>query len=36
MFKDWEDDIVEEIKVIESDYIEKEIPKTEEIKSEVE
>ena len=37
MFKDWEDDIVEEIK---PDYIEEEIPKTEEtteeIKSEVE
>ena len=40
MFKDWEDDIVEEVEVIESDYIEEEIPKTEEtteeIKSEVE
>lgn len=36
MFKDWEDDIIEEIKVIESDYIEEEVPKVEEIKSEVE
>ena len=40
MFKNWEDDIVEEVKVIEPDYTEEEIPKveeaTKEIKSEVE
>ena len=40
MFKDWEDDIVEEVETIEPDYIEEEIPKveetTKETKSEVE
>ena len=40
MFKNWEDDIVEEVEVIETDYIEEEIHKvektTKETKSEVE
>lgn len=37
MFKDWEDDIVEEVEVIEPDYIEEEASETEEeTKSEVE
>ena len=36
MFKDWEDDIVEEVEVIEPDYIEEEIKPEEKIESEVE
>lgn len=36
MFKDWEDDIVEEIEVIEPDYVEEEEKEEEKTESEVE